>query len=156
MLLSFMIVLFWCVIYMFVGLIVLASVPALRVTLLNLIAFVIGALVGSTIFSIAYGQFHSPLDNYPDAIHFVGAVTGGIVLVWLKCDLVYDLSESFCIFSNEAAKLRTLLARSEAPVSVENYDELRMQSVAEVQAFEEYLNRKEEILAYLKVESRQA
>ena len=71
-------------------------------------------------------------------------------------DLVTDLSEAFNLFSNEAAKLSILLAQSEAPVSPENYDELRTQSVAEVQAFEEYLNRKEEILAYLKVESRRA
>jgi hypothetical protein len=70
--------------------------------------------------------------------------------------LVCDLSKAFRIFSNVAAELRTLLTRSEAPVSPENYDELRKQSVAEVQAFEEYLNRKEEILAYLKVESRTA
>ena len=71
-------------------------------------------------------------------------------------DLISDLSGAFSMFSNEAAKLSILLARSEAPVSLERYDELRTQSVAEVQAFEEYLNRKEEILAYLKVESRQA
>ena len=71
-------------------------------------------------------------------------------------DLISDLSEAFSKFSNEAAKLSILLAQSEAPVSPENYDELRTQSVAEVQAFEEYLNRKEEILAYLKVESRRA
>ena len=70
-------------------------------------------------------------------------------------DLISDLSEAFSMFSDEAAKLSILLSRSEAPVSPENYDELRTQSVAEVQAFEEYLNRKEEILAYLKVESRQ-
>jgi len=70
-------------------------------------------------------------------------------------DLVSDLSEAFTMFSNEAAKLSVLLARSEALTSPECYCELRKQSVAEVQAFEEYLNRKEEILAYLKVESRQ-
>jgi hypothetical protein len=70
-------------------------------------------------------------------------------------NLVSDLSEAFNMFSNEAAKLNILLARADAPVSPESYDELRKQSVAEVQAFEEYLNRKEEILAYLKVESRQ-
>jgi len=70
--------------------------------------------------------------------------------------LISDLSEAFSIFSNEAAKLRILLARSDPPLSAENYDELRTQSVAEVQAFEEYLNRKEEILARLKVESRRA
>jgi|HubBroStandDraft_4_1064222.scaffolds.fasta_scaffold186826_1 hypothetical protein len=71
-------------------------------------------------------------------------------------DLVSDLSEAFNMFSNEASKLSVLLARSEVPVSPENYDELRKQSVAEVQAFEGYLNRKEEILAHLKVESRPA
>jgi hypothetical protein len=69
-------------------------------------------------------------------------------------DLVSDLSEAFHKFSNETAKLTDLLVRSEAPVSLENYDELRKQSVAEVQAFEDYLNRKEEIFAHLKVESR--
>jgi hypothetical protein len=71
-------------------------------------------------------------------------------------DLVADLSEAFSMFSNEAGKLSVLLAQSEAPVSPESHSELRKQCVAEVQSFEEYLNRKEEILAYLKVESRQA
>jgi len=71
-------------------------------------------------------------------------------------DLVSDLSEAFRNFSNEAVTLSALLARSEAPVSLESYCELRKQCIAEVQAFEEYLNRKEEILAYLNVESRQA
>lgn len=93
MLLSFMIVVFWCVIYGFLGLIVLASVPALRVTVLNLIAFVVGALAGSTIFSIVYGQYRGPLDNYPDAIHFVGALAGGAVLVWLKMRFVKSPSD---------------------------------------------------------------
>ena len=94
MLLSFMIVVFWCVTYGFVGLIVLASVPALRVTLLNLIAFVVGALVGSKIFSIIYGQYQGPLDNYPDAIHFVGALAGGAALLWLKMRYVKSPSDS--------------------------------------------------------------
>jgi hypothetical protein len=71
-------------------------------------------------------------------------------------DLVSDLSEAFNIFSNEAGKLNALLAQSEAPVSAGTCHELRKRSVAEVHAFEEYLDRKEEILAYLKVESRQA
>ena len=71
-------------------------------------------------------------------------------------DLVADLSETFSMFSNEAGKLSVLLAQSEAPVSPESYSELRKQCVAEVQSFEGYLNRKEEILAYRKVESRRA
>jgi len=69
-------------------------------------------------------------------------------------DLVSDLSEAFRIYSNEAINLSTLLARSEAPVSPERNEALQKQCIAEVQAFEEYLNRKEEIFAYLNVESR--
>ena len=69
-------------------------------------------------------------------------------------DLVFDLSEAFSMFSNEAVKLSALLARSEVPVSPESYYDLRKQCIAEVEAFEEYLNRKEEIFAYLNVESR--
>ena len=69
-------------------------------------------------------------------------------------DLVSNLSEAFSMFSNEAIKLSTLLARSENPVSSESYCELHKHCMAEVQAFEEYLNQKEEIFAYLNVESR--
>ena len=69
--------------------------------------------------------------------------------------LVSDLSKTFKFFSNEAVRLNVLLARSEGAVSAESCYELQKQCTAEVQAFEEYLNRKEEILAYLKVESRQ-
>jgi hypothetical protein len=68
--------------------------------------------------------------------------------------LVCDLSEAFSTFSNEAVNLNGLLARSEASVSPESNDALQKQCIAEVQAFEEYLNRKEEIFAYLNVESR--
>jgi hypothetical protein len=70
--------------------------------------------------------------------------------------MISDLSEALRVFSNEAVKLKALLARSEDSVSPESKYELRKQTIAEIQAFEEYLNRKEEILAYLKVESRLA
>ena len=70
--------------------------------------------------------------------------------------LVSDLSEAFRMFSNEAINLNGLLARSEAAVSVESNYALQKQCIAEVQAFEEYLNRKEEIFAYLNLESRLA
>jgi hypothetical protein len=69
-------------------------------------------------------------------------------------ELVSHLSEAFSHFSTEALKLGTLLERSGQPVSRECYDKLGKQCLAEVQAFEEYLNRKEEIFAYIKVESR--
>ena len=70
-------------------------------------------------------------------------------------ELVSDLSEAFTMFSNEAVSVSALLAHSKAPVSRESYHELQKQCTAEVQAFEEYLNRKEEIFSYLKVDSRQ-
>jgi hypothetical protein len=69
-------------------------------------------------------------------------------------ELVSHLSEAFSMFSNEALKLGALLERSREPISHECYDKLGKQCMVEVQAFEEYLNRKEEIFAYLKVESR--
>jgi hypothetical protein len=68
--------------------------------------------------------------------------------------LVSDLSEAFRMYSKEAVNLSSLLARSGAPVSPESNHALQKQCIAEVQAFEEYLNRKEEIFAYLNVESR--
>ncbi len=71
-------------------------------------------------------------------------------------DMVSDLSKAFAAFSDEAAKLSAILARSVAPVSPDTYNELRKQTIAEVQAFEEYLNRKEEIFEYLEVGSRRA
>lgn len=69
-------------------------------------------------------------------------------------ELVSHLSEAFSVFSTEAMKLAALLVHSREPVSRETYGELCKQCAAEVQAFEEYLNRKEEIFAYLKLESR--
>jgi hypothetical protein len=69
-------------------------------------------------------------------------------------ELVSDMTEAFSAFSNEAVTLSALLARSEAAASPENNLALQKQCSAEVQAFEEYLNRKEEIFAYLNVASR--
>jgi hypothetical protein len=69
-------------------------------------------------------------------------------------ELVSNLSEAFSMFSTEATKLAALLERSREHVSREFYDKLGKQCIAEVQVFEEYLNRKEEIFAHLKVESR--
>jgi hypothetical protein len=69
-------------------------------------------------------------------------------------ELVSHLSEAFSMFSIEALKLGSLLEHSGEPLSPECYDELGKQCMAEVQAFEEYLNIKEEIFAYLMMESR--
>jgi hypothetical protein len=85
MLLSFMIAVYWCLVFTIVGLIVLAAVPTLRVTLLNLIAFVIGGFAGSAGTLYVYGIYRfGLLENYPMTISLVGAIAGGTLLVWLK------------------------------------------------------------------------
>jgi uncharacterized membrane protein YeaQ/YmgE (transglycosylase-associated protein family) len=85
MLLSFMLVVYWCLVYTIAGFIVLASVPKLRVTVLNLLAFVIGAFAGRTGTLYVYGAYRFGfLENYPITIGLVGAIAGGILLVWLK------------------------------------------------------------------------
>jgi hypothetical protein len=85
MLLSFVSVVFWCVVYSIFRLIVLAYVPALRVTLLNLVVFVIGAFFGSLTLLFAYGAFRlGPLQIYPDTISLIGAMAGGTLFALLK------------------------------------------------------------------------
>jgi hypothetical protein len=80
-----MAVVFWCMVYSILGFIVLACMPALRVTLLNLIAFVIGAFFGSLALLYAYGAVRfGPIQIYPDTISLIGAVAGGTLFVWLK------------------------------------------------------------------------
>ena len=69
-------------------------------------------------------------------------------------EMVSDLSVALNIFSSEAEKLTLVLARSDAPASPEGRDEVRKQGIAELSAFDEYMNRKEEIFAYLRVQSR--
>ena len=69
-------------------------------------------------------------------------------------DSASAFSEAFTHFSTEAIKLSAMLVRAETPVSLETNNDLREQCIAEVQMFEEYLNRKEAVFAYLKVKSR--
>ena len=69
MLLSFMIAVYWCLVYTIAGFIVLAFVPKLRVTLLNLVAFVIGGFAGSAGILQVYGMYRfGLLENYPMTI----------------------------------------------------------------------------------------
>ena len=89
--LAFVIAMYWCLVYAIVGSIVLACVPTFRVTLLNVIVFVIGAWPGSYAYYFALGFFLDHLahrvvilEHYPVAFSLVGAITGGSLLVLLK------------------------------------------------------------------------
>jgi hypothetical protein len=91
MLLSFVIAVYWCLVYTILGSIVLACVPSFRVTLLNVVIFVIGAWPGvyayyyASGFLLDHAPFHIvPLEHYPVALSLVGAIIGGTLMVWLK------------------------------------------------------------------------
>jgi hypothetical protein len=97
MLLSFVIAVYWCFVYTIVGYIVLACVPALGLTLHNLIVFVIGALPGSLAFLYAVALLDDhvayrlgALEKYPIAFSLLGAIASGTLLVWLKMRLTFD------------------------------------------------------------------
>lgn len=76
--------------YTILGLIVLSSVPGLRVTFRNLFVFVVGALLGGFVFLFLYGRVFAR-NRLGDAAFYgifpvllVGGVVGGGLLVWLR------------------------------------------------------------------------
>jgi hypothetical protein len=85
MLLSFVMVFFWCLVYSVLGAIVLGCVPTLRVTVLNLISFVIGAFFGSFVILWAYGTLRlGRIEINPMFISLIAAAISGTISVWLK------------------------------------------------------------------------
>jgi hypothetical protein len=91
MLLNFVIVVIYSCVYLILGSILLALVPAFRVTLLNLVVFVLGAFAGN--FAVLYATNTQVLDflkssNLFFVLYFVASVFGGTVAVWLKKRLV--------------------------------------------------------------------
>ncbi len=83
-----------CVASAILGLLVLACVPGLRLTLLNLIVFIVGAFVGAVAFLIGYARIFGGhelkdaafLGIFP--VLLAGATLGGILLVKLKTRLL--------------------------------------------------------------------
>jgi len=74
-------------VYAILGSIVLAAVPKLRVTALNLVVFVLAAYVGALLIPvIGYGAF--TIFNWP------GAVLGGTLAVFRKTLLIKTPAES--------------------------------------------------------------
>jgi hypothetical protein len=79
-----------CIGYAIVGSVVLICTPALRLTFLNLVTFVAGAIPGGLAFLFVYGQVLAKY-QLSDAAFLgivpalaVGGIVGGGLLVWLK------------------------------------------------------------------------
>jgi hypothetical protein len=78
-----------CIAFTFLGAIVLACIPAFRLTVLNLVGFVVGGFLGALVFLFAYGQIFAKhqLGNTAFAgifpVLLLGAVLGGTATVWL-------------------------------------------------------------------------
>ena len=87
MLLNFVLTLITVAVYAFLGSIVLAAVPKLRVTALNLLVFVLAAYAGALFTPVSsYGPL--TVFNWP------GAVLGGTLAVFLKTVLIKTSAES--------------------------------------------------------------
>jgi hypothetical protein len=76
--------------FMIVGLITLALVPGLRLTVPNLFLFIAGAFLGAFVFFLGYARILGR-DQWTDEafkgifpVLLVGAALGGTLLVWLK------------------------------------------------------------------------
>ena len=79
-----------CTAYMILGLVVLACIPSFRLTFLNLILFVMGAMLTAPVCLFAYGQIFARKDLSDAAFVgifpalLIGGVSGGALVVWLK------------------------------------------------------------------------
>ena len=79
-----------CIGFTIVGLITLAITPALRLTLMSLAIFVIGAIPGALVFLFVYGRIFARqqlsgfafIGIFP--VLLIGGVLGGILLLWLR------------------------------------------------------------------------
>ena len=90
MLLPLMAFVLGCVAYTILGVLVLACIPSLRLTMLNLVFFVVGAFLATPVFLFVYGQIFAR-NQLSDAafvgifpVLLVGGVFGGALVVWLK------------------------------------------------------------------------
>ena len=78
-----------CIAYMILGLIVLACIPSFRLTFLNLILFVMGAMLTAPVCLFAYGQIFAR-DGLSNAafvgifpVLLIGGGFGGTLMIWL-------------------------------------------------------------------------
>ena len=79
-----------CVAFGILGLLVLACVPGLRLTLMNLLIFLVGAFPGALAFALGYLLLFAGHELSDAAfaglfvVFFAGAMLGGTLLVTLK------------------------------------------------------------------------
>lgn len=82
-----------CVVFTVVGLVILSRLPKLRVTVPNLLVFVVGAFPGAAglgyLDELAFADAQHFLNSPAAVLGFfaamlVGAIVGGTTLVWLK------------------------------------------------------------------------
>jgi hypothetical protein len=88
--LSAIIIALWGVLWTVIGIVLLSCVPAFRLTVNNLVVFLVGAFAGSNGFVYLYGAYY-PFDRFgksPLTVYIVGAVVCGASLVWLKVRII--------------------------------------------------------------------
>ena len=89
-----------CVGFAILGLVVLAMLPAFRLTLINLLLFVTGAVPGGIAFLFLYGKLFARNQLSDKAFYgifpvlLLGGVSGGALAVWLKMHLAKAPSAS--------------------------------------------------------------
>ena len=86
-----------CVVFTILGSIVLACVPTLRLSVVNLLLFVMGAFPGALALPYLYGRIFADSNNQLTSktavlglfvVMLVGATGGGAALVWLRIRFV--------------------------------------------------------------------
>ena len=94
MLLPLMVFELGCLAFTVLGLIVLAIAPGLRLKVLNLFLFVVGAFPGALVFFILYGwlvgrkQWSDAASMGIFPVLLIGGVFGGVLVIWLKTRFV--------------------------------------------------------------------
>jgi len=89
---------FYSLVYTVLGSVALAAIPGLRVTLLNLVVFVLGAFAGGITFLHASSSAAlQPLAKHYlvfIVFYFGAAIFGGTLLVWLKMRFLKTSNDS--------------------------------------------------------------
>jgi hypothetical protein len=100
MVLNLVIVFIYLGVYATLGSVVLALVPAFRLTLLNVVVFILGAIGGAVVFSVifSYASESTVLQRLSYVffylLFFGSAAFGGTLSVWLKARFIKTPKDS--------------------------------------------------------------